>query len=78
MGLYSRMMRPGASNDLHASGAPEDYRKPSSLHPRRSTLTRSLSHALCRRTTTSIVFYTWQAFAITTEGDKQLTVGKDV
>jgi hypothetical protein len=72
----------GAANYLHASGAPADYRKALFAYNHADEYVDAVliySRIMQKDDYEYYVFYNWQAFAITTDGDKQLTgPGKDV
>lgn len=72
----------GAANYLSASGAPHDYRAALYAYNHADEYVDAvLAYArwMEREEHAYYVFYNWQAFAVTTEGDKQLTgPGKDV
>ncbi len=72
----------GAANYLHASGAPGDYRAALFAYNHADEYVDAVlayARLMQRDENEYYVFYNWQAFARTTEGDKQLTgPGKDV
>ncbi len=72
----------GAANYLHASGAPEDYRKALFAYNHADEYVDAVliySRIMQKEDYEYYIFYNWQAFARTTDGDKQLTgPGKDV